>query len=257
MRLEWLRLMALTAVRQRSRHRHFHFRFRPGPGGSLRARITPRRGAAAATVELRPGTSDRRVFQQMFLEDEFWLLDLARWPELETAPAPLLLDLGANIGLASLALHFQLPRARILAVEPDPANYAQLCRNAAAVTAIVPVHAAVAPRDGWVRIANPHGATAGFRTAPVAEGCPAAIAARSMESLCAGEPPLIVKMDIEGAERDLFSGDCAWLARTRLLIVEPHDWALPGQGISRGLLAALAARGGDIIVRGEHLLCWR
>ncbi|TAN23581.1 MAG: FkbM family methyltransferase [Acidobacteria bacterium] len=296
----WLRLLAATAVRQRSRHRLYRFRFRPAPAGALRVHITPRFGSdrAGATVTLRPSTSDRRVFEQIFLDDEYDLRSLARWPELDAAaraePSALILDLGANIGLAALALHFQLPTARILAVEPDPANFAQLQRNTAALPAISPLHAAVAAHDGWAHIANPGAATAGLRTEPAAPGAAGAIPARSIASLCAGAAPLLVKMDIEGAERDLFSADggsseepgapaggpcreskpalpatngsdqgkkwratAAWLASTRLLIVEPHDWAFPGQALSQPLLAALAARAGDVVVRGEHLFCWR
>lgn len=263
MRGEWLRLMAATAVRQRSRHRLYRFRFHPAPAGALRVHIAPRfrPDHPGAPITLRPSTSDRRVFEQIFLNDEYDLRSLARWPELDSAAraetAPLILDLGANIGLAALALHFQLPTARILAVEPDAANFAQLERNTVALPAIAPLQAAVAPHDGWAHIANPGAPTAGLRTAPAAAGAPAAVPARSIASLCAGAAPLIVKMDIEGAERDLFSADTAWLASTRLLIVEPHDWAFPGQALSQPLLASLAARAGDVIVRGEHLLCWR
>ncbi|MGH9414232.1 MAG: FkbM family methyltransferase [Terriglobales bacterium] len=263
MTTEWFRLRALTALRQRSRHRLYRFRFRSAPAGTLRVTLRPRwaPAAAGATITLRPATSDRRIFEQVFLDDEYDLRALARWPELDAAgnaePAPLILDLGANIGLASLALHWQFPRARILALEPEPGNFAQLCHNVAGIAAITPLHAAVAPRDGWVRILNPTGPSAGFRTEPAAAETPAAIPARSIDSLLADAPALVIKMDIEGAERDLFAdGATRWLARTRLLIVEPHDWAFPGQALSQPLLVALAARAGDVLVRGEHLLCF-
>jgi Methyltransferase FkbM domain len=39
----------------------------------------------------------------------------------------------------------------------------------------------------------------------------------------------ILKMDIEGAERQVFSGECgSWIARTRVMIVELHDRTWPG-----------------------------
>jgi len=42
---------------------------------------------------------------------------------------PLIIDCGANIGCASVWFATQYPKARILAVEPDPDNFRMLVRN--------------------------------------------------------------------------------------------------------------------------------
>ena len=51
--------------------------------------------------------------------------------------------------------------------------------------------------------------------------------------------PFIVKVDIEGVELDLFSGNTEWVARTPLLIVEPHNWLLPRDGTLRPFLQCI------------------
>ncbi|TAN24576.1 MAG: FkbM family methyltransferase [Acidobacteria bacterium] len=267
MRYERLRFLIKMAIR-RPWPRPYRFCLLPDRRGCLRVRITPRDRQGAATVELRPNSGDSLIFAQVFFDAAYDLTPLARWPEIETlaraAPQPLLLDLGANVGFAALALHWQFPRARILAVEPEPHNFAQLCRNVAGIEAIVPVQAAVAAADGWVQLVNAGRKSSDFRTVPASSQPGAAIPASSIETLWrrAGlrpdyGTPLLVKMDVEGAERDLFFPGCPWLERTPLLIVEPHDWLLPHQSLSHGLLAALTARGGDVVVRGEHLICWQ
>lgn len=267
MRYERLRFLTKMAIR-RPLPRPYRFCLLPDRRGRLRVRVNPRDRQGAATVELRPGSGDSLIFAQVFFDASYDLTPLARWPEIETlartAPQPLVLDLGANVGFAALALHWQFPRARILAVEPEPNNFAQLCRNVSGIEAIVPLQAAVAASDGWVQLVNAGRKSSDFRTVSASRQPSAAVLACSIETLWrrAGlrsgyGTPLLVKMDVEGAERDLFSSHCPWLERTPLLIVEPHDWLLPHQSLSHGLLAALTARAGDVVVRGEHLICWQ
>jgi hypothetical protein len=71
----------------------------------------------------------------------------------------------------------------------------------------------------------------------------------------------IVKLDIEGFESDVFSGNCDWVGDPRsvwdggpaMIAVEPHDWMLPGQGTSASFQAALFAKGFEVLIRGENL----
>ncbi len=272
MALRTLKLFAQTAARQRSRHREFRFRFGFPRRGLIPVRVRARRGGFTAQLGLRQArgdASDGRGFAQVFLQDFYNLARLDRWPQLQAAcdrrrqarAAPLILDLGANIGLAGLYLAHLFPGAQIVAVEPDAGNFARLQAHwAAAPGQVAPLllHAAVAGADGWARITNPQGPAAGRRTAPAAATDPAALAALSLPTLlqrAAALPPWfpwLVKVDIEGAEADLFAGDLTWLDPFPLVLIEPHDWTLPGSFTPA--LLALAARRRHILVVGESLL---
>lgn len=270
-----MRLVALTAVRQRSRHRAFRFRFGRS-GERMRVDVRTRPGAGAegftARAELRRGTADARCFQQIFLDESYDLRGLRRWPELwagyQAARAggrpPLILDAGANIGLAALYFASQWPGARIVAVEPEARNFARLQAHArqpfavaaAYATTIVPVQAAVAGRDGAAVIVNPQASTAAYRTqAATGEG---SVPAYTIPTLLArwgeGSRPWLAKIDIEGGERELFASGAEWMDQFPILIVEPHDWLLPGTGTVQPLLQALAARQRDFLIRGESIV---
>ena len=52
-----------------------------------------------------------------------------------------------------------------------------------------------------------------------------------------------MKIDIEGGEDDLFSGDLDWLERTPLVIIELHDWLFPNEPRSRNFLRAVSRLG--------------
>jgi hypothetical protein len=68
--------------------------------------------------------------------------------------------------------------------------------------------------------------------------------------------PLIAKFDIETGERELFAEDHAWLTRFPRVIIELHDWALPGQRISRNFLRAITSYDFDFMYAGENILCF-
>jgi hypothetical protein len=38
----------------------------------------------------------------------------------------------------------------------------------------------------------------------------------------------ILKLDIEGAELEIFSGPCEWLSKVAILLIELHDRVAPG-----------------------------
>lgn len=65
--------------------------------------------------------------------------------------------------------------------------------------------------------------------------------------------PFIVKVDIEGAEADIFAGNTDWLKNTPLVIIELHDWLMPKQGTAAGFLQCIAGQPRDFIAMGENV----
>ena len=108
----------------------------PGPAVPVRVR---RRGTDVRLWLQTYGDLD--VVHELFVRDEYAAVALP------AAPA-VILDVGANIGLASVDFKLRWPGARIVAVEPDPRSFALLERNVAAWPDVAPVRAAVADADG-------------------------------------------------------------------------------------------------------------
>lgn len=67
-------------------------------------------------VYLRNGTSDTRVFSQLFVGREY--LNAIR-----NINPKVIIDCGANIGLASIYFKFYFPNAKIFAFEPESSNF--------------------------------------------------------------------------------------------------------------------------------------
>ena len=217
-----------------------------------------------AEVRLREGTSDWMTFDQIFVEEDYDLRALARFDELKThfdtiaaRGVPLIVDLGANIGLSSVYFSMMWPGARVVAVEPDPGNFMLLTENVSGIPAIEPLQAGASSSGDALRIVNHRVGKNAFRTSP-AFGEADAIPGVTVPSLLAeqrrrGAIPFAVKIDIEGAESDLFSGNLGWIDEIPLIIVELHDWLYPGEGTARSFLSAVAARNRDFIYLDENV----
>jgi FkbM family methyltransferase len=177
---------------------------------------------------LRPGSSDGPVLKEIFLWDEYGpLLREVR------GPVRTVIDLGSNIGLTVRLWQARFPGARVCAVEPDEANATLLERNVLApplpeAGAPTVVRACVAGAAGFVTL-DRSGAEWGITM--TREGSPDAtqrVEAITVSELLrrfgheAGDID-ILKCDIEGAEAEVFAGECEWLVRVRHLAIEVHQ----------------------------------
>jgi FkbM family methyltransferase len=219
------------------------------------------------TVFLRDSASDHAIFWQCLVDQQY---DTSIFPQhqrlmqqyrelIERKVTPLILDLGANIGLAALWFASRFPQAKILAVEPDGKNLALLQQNIAGRDQIQALHGAVWNTSGKLRIVNPEAGFAAFRVAPAQED-EEAVCAYTVEELLAiagVDFPFIVKIDIEGAQQALFSSHTAWVERVHLIVLELDDWLLPWQGTSRPFFACVSQYPFDYLLRGENIFCFR
>jgi FkbM family methyltransferase len=138
-------------------------------------------------------------------------------------PPRLVVDLGAHVGISVAFFHAAFPRARILAVEPDPATFRLLERNVGHL-----------PRVELRRVAvgKAHGAGAVVPGAASWENRVVASSAGDVEIVTLdelatddAEVPALLKIDVEGAEWDVLSA--ADLKRFSTIVGELHPAAIP------------------------------
>jgi hypothetical protein len=67
----------------------------------------------------------------------------------------------------------------------------------------------------------------------------------------------MVKMDIEGAEKDVFSMGGNEFDDFIIVVVEIHDWMLPWEKTAAGVLEWASRRGRDIVINGENLFLFK
>lgn len=214
---------------------------RTRPKGALWT-LHPRR--AAHPLALRAGTSDIEVFYQIFVEQEYGVIDDCR-------DVGLVIDGGANVGYSSAYFLSAFPGCEVIAVEPDAENVDMLRRNLAPYG----VRARVVASGLWSHRARLTMAESRFRDgahwARQVRECrddePGGLDSVGIAELLresGHERISILKLDIEGAETVLFSrGHEDWIDRVDHFVIELHrdspwgdatvafDAAIEGQGL--------------------------
>jgi FkbM family methyltransferase len=74
-------------------------------------------------LTIRRGTSDVWAVHEIFLRHDY------RLPAFKPGRAPVVIDIGGNIGLFSTYVARSYPESQIFAYEPEPANFRMLCVN--------------------------------------------------------------------------------------------------------------------------------
>ena len=207
---------------------------------------------------------DVGVLRQIFVDESYSLSPLAGWPGLarfrsakDLGRRPLIIDCGANIGASTLYFGMSFQDAVIVAVEPEHDNFALLRQNTAAMASVEPINKAIASSSGTVRLYDPGWGAWGYRTGDQdAEfGSIGEVDAISVADIVSAHPdtePFLLKVDIEGAEADLFSAPSDAFYRFPLVIVELHDWMLPGRHTSRSFLSWHLGQERDLVQLGEN-----
>ncbi len=198
----------------------------------------------AAAFHARKGLSDVRVFNQVVLRRAYVL-------PFELPGVRFIVDAGANVGYASRDFARMFPAARILAIEPDASNHEILRRNLSALPRAEAFLGALWHTLTRLSISNPDAPKTAIM---VGEGADPTVATLTVPEIIRRHGPIdVLKMDIEGAEKEVFSAaDLSWLDQVRCLIVELHDFMREGCSVS--MYRALAGREFQQYVSGENLI---
>jgi FkbM family methyltransferase len=197
-------------------------------------------------IHLRPGSTDLDVLLQ-FISDRHYEI---AYP----GDQKFILDGGANIGLASVFFANKFPDATIVAIEPDPGNYATLLKNIEPYLQIRSLNAGLWSKSAWLNIENRSEGEWALMVTESAE--PADVMAYSVADIIQRmEIPYfdIVKLDIEGSEKEVFEGgDLKWVDKVSVLIVEFHDHMRVGG--AHTVLSKVVQRPFSMLLKDENLV---
>jgi FkbM family methyltransferase len=187
---------------------------------------------------------DRAPLLSMFIE----IFMRQEYAFVARTESPLIVDAGANIGLATLFFKHRYPDARILAFEPEPETFAMLQRNVSGnhLSDVSLFQLALGRDNGSVRLQGSPGNLAtttleGVWDDPLTDSL---VEAARLSSFI-DEPVDMLKLDIEGAEQavleDLVAASKLHLIRE--MVVEYHHHIAPEESSLGDLLALLDANG--------------
>jgi FkbM family methyltransferase len=212
------------------------------------------------TISIRAHDSDYTMVRQVFRDREYDAMPQSVRSHLMESynsilaegRKPVIVDAGANIGSASIWFACVFPKAAIVAIEPDAENAALLRRNTARFPQISCHEAAIGSEGGYVTVINT-GASATVTTERAPEGCPIITVDEAVASVPDGVL-LIVKVDIEGFELDLFGSNLDWIDRSHAIFIEPHDWRFSDKITSKTFQRVIGEKHFSLYISGENIL---
>lgn len=178
------------------------------------------RGDLCHDFHIRADSSDEYVFQQVYQDREY---------DIDFPLPRTIVDAGANIGLAAVLFASRFPQAQIVAIEPDAQNFRVLQRNASPYPNIRCVHAGVWHRDARLKRVPDDAKPWAYRFQETSQ--PGGVPSISLDRVAAmfsdGRIDL-AKIDIEGAEANVFCPEANWLKQVTTVLVETHDRIVEG-----------------------------
>ena len=174
------------------------------------------------TIHLRPGTRDHETFYEIFKTNMYG-------GALPFQPK-VIIDAGANIGIASVYFKLRYREAKIAAIEIEKENIAMMRKNLLGDDFII-YENALFSKKAFFKVENPFNASNSFVIKEVG-----AEEKYDIESVTIDEVMKlnnwdqvdILKIDIEGAEKVLFESDYQrWLPKVKVLMIETHDRMFP------------------------------
>jgi FkbM family methyltransferase len=147
------------------------------------------------------------------------------------------------------------PEALVIALEPDENAHSSLMRNVAEHPRIRSIQAALWSHTNDVRLqSSANGSWANFVGEEDKGKVVPSVVLGNLFAENSEWEPLIVKLDVEGAEKEVVTASPEVFHSAVCIMIEPHDFMLHGAASLSPLFKALADRPMDTLINGENLI---
>ena len=166
-----------------------------------------------SSITLRAVGGDITILYEVFAEQAYLIPEAALPPE----DVLTVVDCGSHVGLTALYFAYRYPRARVIAIEPNPTNFRLLVANTAQAPRIVPVRACISDRSGTSHI-TVDGPGWGHRIGSIGAEVPA-LTLQDIRDRFGVDTIDLLKMDVEGTEKAVLACN---IGNVRAIAAELH-----------------------------------
>jgi len=212
------------------------------------------------------GEGDSSVLDTIFTKNAYNLRGMVRSKDiferyetiLRNGMTPLVVDCGANIGAATKYFALEFPEALIVGIELESENSKLACKNNPEKNISI-INAAIGCETGYVGIANENECNKDSFRVGLEKGSNRVLMMSMQEVIKKFDNavPFIVKIDIEGFEKELFAKNTEWMYDIELITLEIHDWMLPKESSSSSFLKEHAMLKRDMHLRGDMVFSFK
>ena len=203
-------------------------------------------------ISIQGCTSDYGSVRSVFVKKEYdKVLNIIK-------TASLIVDAGSHIGASSRFFAFYYPEADIVSIEPSDRNYSITAKNTHGIQNIRLINGGLWYKQADLVVDDESVPSNAFQVSESAGLSDNKIMGISVDKILrdSGKNEIdIFKIDIEGAEKELFSNNVGWLKKVKLLCIELHETKKPGCG--RAFFQASLMENFHYLVFSEYIMIIR
>ncbi len=210
---------------------------------------------------------DLLTVHEIFASEDYNLKKLSHWSNiykiyssiLEKGKKPIIIDCGSNIGSSSKYFEKIFDQAFISMVEPDKINLEYSKKNISVNNKDF-LNNVISCENKDFTFNNNFEDNRSYRVDDLGQNQIKGVTVEDILKLQdKNYEPFLIKIDIEGFEKNLFEKNYQWMDLFKVIIIEIHDWMLPNQSNSSNFINAMSEsiKKGvkrDLIISGENLI---
>jgi FkbM family methyltransferase len=192
--------------------------------------------------------SDAVMFEQIFIDGQYDI-------KINFEPK-VIIDLGANVGYASVLFANRYPSAKIFAIEPDEDNYQTAVKNLSPYPNITLIKGAVWHNEENINVIDNGYGEAGYMIKPgEGKNMVKGYTIEQIMQLMHASSIDLLKIDIEGTEKEIFEkGAEAWVPFTKIIMIETHDRYKKGS--SKAVFNTIGKYDFSLELSGENMILY-
>ncbi len=198
-------------------------------------------------IIIRRNTTDLETFGQVFVAKEYGLA--------VSFKPRFMIDAGANVGYATMYFKSRFPSLKVIALEPEKSNFDTLVQNTSRLNNVTCLQKGLWNERTNLVVEDIGLGKWGFITREAREKNESDIEAVTVDSileLSAYTHIDILKIDIEGSEKEVFESAENWIGKVNVIFVETHDRFKTGS--SHAVYSALPDGLFSEYRRGENII---
>ena len=204
---------------------------------------------------------DLLTIYEIFSEESYNLTKYECWEEvyknylkiIDNKKKPLLIDCGSNIGSSTEYFNRIFKNIFSIMIEPNPESAIFYNKDH------IILNKAISSKKKTVMIDDTSKDNRASKISNLFGKEIDTITVTDLLSKYQNTTPFIIKIDIEGYEKDLFESNVEWIKDFQIIVIEIHDWMIPFESISRNFFKAIYEKiliddMRDFIISGENLI---
>ena len=176
----------------------------------------------------------------------------------------LIVDCGSNIGCSTNFFLRNYENSKVISIEPDKESFELLNKNIFDLQRVELINSAISNKAINFKLIDDSNNSNDYRGKNVLETSNInSMKAITVNQILSSKKnknfyPYLIKIDIEGHEKQLFENNTEWIDQFKIIIVEIHDWMLPETSNSKNFFKKISASmekyDRDVIINGENLI---